>query len=236
MVNPKIWCCYQRGLTQLLLAISKYQTKGISKFITKQSCNLAYDFSDALEEAWQLPTEKERKKVIKRLLLKWHPDKNIGNEIFSTRITQFIQSEIERLEAGLPRPINIDPSNFTQGNPFAGSQSFQRNFEEAYKFFYEQMNQRGKAHGKQRERYKENFSREYTSTKTEYNFDVPPTFSSTNPQPSAAKNFFRQAQADLKAADNDFLGLRSGPSFEWVCFKAHQVRICEAFIEVVHVL
>ena len=179
-------------------------------------------FSDALEEAWQL-TEKERKKVIKRLLLKWHPDKNIGNEVFSTGITQFIQSEIDRLEQGLPRPVHVDMSNFTPGNPFAGSQNFQRNFEEAYKFFFDQMNSRAKEHKKHRERYKENFSREYTSTKTEYNFDVPPSFSSTNPQPSAAKNFFRQAEEDLRSADNDFLGLRGGPAYDWVCFKAHQV-------------
>ena len=33
------------------------------------------EVSICLEEAWQLP-EAQRKKIIKRLLLKWHPDKN----------------------------------------------------------------------------------------------------------------------------------------------------------------
>ena len=54
------------------------------------------DVSDKLEEAWRLP-EKQRKKIIKRLLLKWHPDKNIGAEKLATVIMQHIQSEIDRL-------------------------------------------------------------------------------------------------------------------------------------------
>jgi len=48
------------------------------------------DVSDTLEEAWKL-AENQRKKIIKRILLKWHPDKNIGNEEFATIIMQHIQ-------------------------------------------------------------------------------------------------------------------------------------------------
>jgi len=71
----------------------------------------------------------------------------------------------------------------------------------------------------QRERYQENFSREYSAGRTDFN--VPPTFSSVNPQPAQAKRFLRQAQEDLRAADNDYDA--EEPAFEWVCFKAHQV-------------
>lgn len=182
------------------------------------------EVSDTLEEAWQLP-EGQRKKIIKRLLLKWHPDKNIGNEMFATIIMQHIQAEIERLELGLPRPSSFDASkfNFDPRNPFTSSESFQKNFASAYQFFFEQMNQRAKEHREQRERYQENFSREYSSGKGgDYNFDVPPTFSSANPQPAQAKRFLRQAQEDLRAADNDYDA--QDPAFEWACFKAHQVR------------
>jgi sacsin len=181
------------------------------------------DVSDQLEEAWKLP-EAQRKKVIKRLLLKWHPDKNIGNEEFATIIVQHIQAEIERLELGLPRPANFDNGDFDfdPRNPFTSSQSFQQNFASAYKFFFEQMNQRAKEHREQRERYQENFSREYSAGGRggDYNFDVPPTFSSVNPQPAQAKRFLRQAQEDLRAADNDYDA--QDPAFEWACFKAHQ--------------
>jgi len=50
---------------------------------------------------------------------------------------------------------------------------------------------------------------------------VPPTFGSVNPQPAQAKRFLRQAQEDLRAADNDYDA--EEPAFEWACFKAHQV-------------
>jgi len=180
------------------------------------------DVSDTLEEAWKL-SEGQRKKIIKRMLLKWHPDKNIGNEEFATIIMQHIQAEIERLELGLPRPANFNSENFNfdPRNPFTASESFQRNFASAYQFFFEQMNQRAKEHREQRERYQENFSREYSAGRADYNFDVPPTFSSHNPQPAQAKRFLRQAQEDLRAADNDYDA--EEPAFEWVCFKAHQV-------------
>ena len=181
------------------------------------------DVSDTLEEAWRLP-ENQRKKIIKRMLLKWHPDKNIGNEEFATIIMQHIQAEIERLELGLPRPANFNSTNFNfdPRNPFTASETFQRNFASAYQFFFEQMNQRAKEHREQRERYQENFSREYSAGRTDYNFGVPPTFSSVNPQPAQAKRFLRQAQEDLRAADNDYDA--EEPAFEWVCFKAHQVQ------------
>jgi len=177
------------------------------------------EVSDTLEEAWKMP-EPQRKKVVKRLLLKWHPDKNIGQEAFSTVITQHIQAELERLELGLPRPSHFDPSqfDFDPRNPFSGTSSFQQNFANAYKFFFEQMNQRAKEHREQRERYNENFSREYNGG---YNGDMPPTFSSANPQPAQAKRFLRQAQEDLRAADNDYDA--QDPAYEWTCFKAHQV-------------
>ena len=125
---------------------------------------------------------------------------------------------------GLPRPKTFENFDFDLDprNPFAASETFKANFYNAYQFYFEQTNQRAKEHREQRERYKENFSREY-SARAGYNFDVPPSFSSSNPQPAQAKRFLRQAQEDLRSADNDY-EVRE-PAYEWVCFKAHQVAI-----------
>jgi len=185
--------------------------------------DLCEEVSDCLDEAWTLP-EAQRRKVIKRLLLKWHPDKNIGDEQVATIVTQHIYAELERLAAGLPRESKFKEEmagfQFDPRNPFAQSESFKRNFYNAYKKFYEEADKRAKEHKEQRKRYEENFSREYSSAKTEYNFDVPPSFSSSNPQPAQARRFFRQAAEDLHAADNDYDAKE--PAYEWVCFKAHQ--------------
>lgn len=191
----------------------EYEPRNEEDVITTEK--VMEEVSDALEEAWQLP-ENQRRKVVKRLLLRWHPDKNIGNEEFATIITQHVQAELERLELGLPRPASFDPSqfDFDPRNPFSGSSSFQQNFAQAYKFFFDQMNQRAKEHKQQRERYRENFGQDYSG-------DSQSAYGS-NPQPAQAKRFLRQAQEDLRSTDNDYDAL--DPSYEWVCFKAHQVR------------
>ena len=186
---------------------------------------LLNNISDCLEEGWKLP-ESQRKKVIKRLLLRWHPDKNIGEEKVATIVTQHIYAEMERLEQGLPRPAQYEEEMsgfaFDPRNPFAQSETFKQNFYHAYQKYYEEANEKAKRHREQRKKYQENFSREYSASDADYsNFDVPPSFTSTNPQPAQARRFFRQAQEDLRAADNDYDGKE--PAYEWVCFKAHQV-------------
>ena len=50
---------------------------------------------------------------------------------------------------------------------------------------------------------------------------IPPSFCKRNPQPGEAHRWFRQARADLKAADKDLAA--DNPSYEWACFKCHQV-------------
>lgn len=55
----------------------------------------------------------------------------------------------------------------------------------------------------------------------------PPSSRALNPQPGLARNFLRQAEHDVAAAQNDNLGIgeegeRSG---QWACFKLHQVNV-----------
>ena len=52
-----------------------------------------------LQRIWRLP-EEERRKGIKRLYLKWHPDKN--DHKLATEAFQFLKQQISRLDAGLP--------------------------------------------------------------------------------------------------------------------------------------
>ncbi|KAL3881556.1 hypothetical protein ACJMK2_027982 [Sinanodonta woodiana] len=52
-----------------------------------------------LREAWT-KDETERRQIIKRLCLKWHPDKNPGNETLCTKVFQYIQYLIHKFEHG----------------------------------------------------------------------------------------------------------------------------------------
>jgi len=183
------------------------------------------DVTESLNAAWQLP-EAERRKVVRRLLLRWHPDKNIDDQDFATAVTQHIQAELDRLEG----KTGCDEEGYAADprNPFAGSESFQRNFADAFRFYFDQMNNRAREHRTQRDRYRENFAREYANTSATFNPPAggsnvpPPSFASCNPQPAQARRFLRQAQEDLRSASHDLNAEQ--PSYEWVTFKVYQVR------------
>lgn len=161
------------------------------------------DISRTLEDTWMLP-EAIRKQVVKRLILQWHPDKNPGNEVFCTEVFQHIKNEIERLEREELRRRS------GTGSPY-GSYG-------AYFSFWEV---RARRYNSQRQEYRENFTRHYGSwSHRSRSWEVPPSFCTTNPQPAQARRWFRQAEADLAAVDNDIATTK--PSFVWACFKCHQ--------------
>ena len=153
------------------------------------------EISDLLKDARRLPEEK-RRQIVKRLYLRWHPDKNIGDENFCTEAFQHIQKEIARLDG-------------SYGNCFAS------------------WGARAKEHGSQREVYKESLSKQYGSWESSAEHtswqNVPPSFCKKNSQPGEAARWFRQAEADLKSGASEVAF--NSPSYEWACFKCHQVKL-----------
>ena len=167
------------------------------------------EITKTLEEAWGL-SEDRRRQVVKRLFLLWHPDKNPGNEEFSTEVFQHIKNEIERLEReGWGRRERERSESYHYGGGSYG----------AYFGFW---GTRAREYRSRRREYQETYYRHYGTwghrTRT---WEVPPSFCETNPQPGQARRWFRQAEADLNAVAND---VHTGTaSYEWACFKCHQV-------------
>ena len=151
------------------------------------------EISESLQAAWRQP-EEIRRQIVKRLYLRWHPDKNLGEEEFCTKAFQHIQSLMSRL---------------------GGS----------YGSFFSSWEARAKEHGTQREEYRESFSKQYGSWESSSEHatwqNVPPSFCKQNSQPGEAARWFRQAEADLASGANEVAF--NGPSYEWACFKCHQV-------------
>ena len=77
------------------------------KSIKRQLCK-------ELREIWKLP-QSEKTKAIRRLYLKWHPDKNPDRPILAEEVFKFLQRQIERLERGLPLENPDEPA--TDGIP-----------------------------------------------------------------------------------------------------------------------
>jgi sacsin len=88
------------------------------------------EIREALTKAWGLP-HKLRRKVIRRLFLRWHPDKNPDNVEFAQEMFKFLLSEIKRMEV---EESNIDDScNFT--NLFTGWNRHARRERDTYNNF-----------------------------------------------------------------------------------------------------
>ena len=178
------------------------------------------EISGTLEEAWRLP-EDRRRQIVKRLFLQWHPDKNPGNEVLCTEVFQHIKNEIERLERSeLSRGESRRRESWT-----SDSQTHRG----SYGAFYCFWGTRARQYSAQRQEYRKSFFRHYGSSgyRTR-SWNVPPSFCTTNPQPREAQRWFRQARADLAAVENDITTVK--PSYEWACFKCHQVRLLHAIL------
>ena len=166
--------------------------------------------TEVLKMVWRLPTRRKRK-IIKRLFLQWHPERNIGDADLCKKVFQYLQNEIEKLER--------DDEESDQGS---------------YKSFYHVWTTRAELYCTQRQEYRAKFVKTYGSWEASTSHSrsgwVPPSFCKKNPQPGEARRWFRQAEEDLKAAQED---LRFGTTFyEWVCFKCHQVGwLCHLIVQ-----
>ncbi|KAI8499260.1 hypothetical protein Bbelb_230240 [Branchiostoma belcheri] len=150
------------------------------------------EVSNILEEAWKL-SEAERKKVVRRLYLQWHPDKNPDNVELATEVTKHILAEISRLERG-----SSFSSSFTRWNAYAGYHRHQR----------EQFH----------ERYR---GGDFSGWRTGSGQWVPPRSDGGGfPNPREAARWHRQAAADLRAARGNLNG--PDASYEWTCLMCHQ--------------
>ena len=124
-----------------------------------------------LEQAFK-HGEQYAKKVIKRLWLKWHPDKNLGNEEFCTEIFKFIQEQASHLRGD-------------SNDHFWSSEKSYRRYEQRGREFYQR---------------KTNFCRSSKRGFSWRNGHWKASNDTKNPQPGEARRWYRQAKCDLVAA------------------------------------
>lgn len=137
------------------------------------------EIKETLWEAWKLP-ENERRKVVKRLFLRWHPDKNIGCDI-THEVMQFLLNEIERMEKLFPSSWRDNVPDAKGKRAGEGASGFDE--------FFNQWNQRAR-----QERQSYNTFKRQTHQGTQY------AKRSSNPQRNEAKRWMNQGKDDLAAA------------------------------------
>ncbi|XP_063955000.1 sacsin-like [Lytechinus pictus] len=169
------------------------------------------EVSNQLEEIWELD-EEERKKAIRRMYLRWHPDKHPEErKIFATEVFKHLQNEIERLKAGRKRTGKAGNTGKSSSSDPRGGGSF---FDDD---FFEFMRNWAREEGRRRESYQRNF-RESGYFGNSRSRHCPPSFDDApEPDMPRASVWFKQAKSDLAASSNDF----DKEAYEWVCFKSY---------------
>ncbi|KAH3801221.1 hypothetical protein DPMN_154868 [Dreissena polymorpha] len=87
--------------------IEVFDTEPVTSMPFNETCERIMSM---LQEAFEHLSLQDRKRIIRRLIMKWHPDKNLGNEEYTTRVLNFIRHCIVRLERGENLIMNVEPS------------------------------------------------------------------------------------------------------------------------------
>ncbi|XP_047484066.1 sacsin-like [Penaeus chinensis] len=152
-------------------------------------------------EIWKVEDLRNRKQLLRRLMLKWHPDKNPEKVELATRVMQYIQSLLSRLERGEIISENESHNNFPRSQPSS---------------FYEDIFRSPPSY------YRE--PRSSSSGRSFYsNFRGPSPSSYRNqekmrmPDKPEARKWLKQAKHDLEEAER-----RRDGSDCWITYMCHQ--------------
>ena len=149
----------------------------------------------ALQAAWRLPPEL-RRKAIRRLYLRWHPDKNPDNVEFANEMMAFLLEQIRLME----QKEKENPENF--------------NFDEMFHCW-----------SKQASRENATFYNFRSHSSSSYSSFSPSMFRSaegyTSPDPPEARRWLTQAEGDLSTCQH--LRAASKPFDAMACFVSQQI-------------
>ncbi|XP_036432885.1 sacsin isoform X2 [Colossoma macropomum] len=150
------------------------------------------EIDQSLKEIWNMSPE-DKCKALRRLYLRWHPDKNLDNPDLANEAFKYLKNKIDELQQGKTKC-----STFSSSNDFRD--------------YWSRWNEEARSHRRGRERFYQNNSRQYYNFWSYYR-DTP------RPNREEAKRWYKQAQFDLNAAQSETTG-KGSP--EWCLFKVHQ--------------
>ena len=167
-----------------------------------------------LLDIWKLP-QKERDKAIKRLYLKWHPDKNPDQLDFAEEVFKFLKRQVERLQEGKALE---DPNEDTVPVPTARSGGYHSEYWSSYFREWDNTARNHHSYWRSEHNYRRHHSQPQQNPFDNFMHQGP------NERPEEAKRWVRQAEVDYRAL---CILLDQVSTFREVsgnvCFMAHQV-------------
>jgi len=159
--------------------------------------NALKEVRKALAEIWKLPEDK-RKKALKRLFLRWHPDKNMDMQDTANEVMKFIQNEWERLSRG---------GSASRENDSARAQP---DFSDFFRHWHQRARRQRSSYENFR-RHNPGFTGFASSSRRRY----------AGPDARLSKIWMSQSREDLRSVK--YLLSARDPLYYLVCFQCHQV-------------
>ena len=187
-------------------------------YTEKDKAAIFQEIEEALVDAWHISSDDFRR-VYKRLLLRWHPDKNQNSKL-CTEITKHIINFAMRLQSG-----NIDSTKIPSYRERYGDRHNRERYRRQWDDYVHKANNTSGNASQPRayptfdpEEFAERVRREtrYASG-SNWQDDNRPT-----PKPEMAKVWLTQAKNDLTAAKS-LMTVATSESYNWVCATSHQV-------------
>ena len=176
------------------------------------------EICEELKKIWKLPDDMKRK-AIKRMYLKWHPDKNLVNTKLAEEAFKFLKRQIERMEEGKPMEDPDEPEQSEDTTP-QGSR-FSSSFWESFFRTWDNT-----AHSHSHYQQKEWRNSDFSGTSHQSYPQSDPFgfsfFDPTAPDKDKARNWMRQAECDY-AALSILVNSCNPDVCANICFLAHEV-------------
>ncbi|XP_041369657.1 sacsin-like [Gigantopelta aegis] len=198
-----------------LYKFCRHKTTSSQELVLSSASPSSPDLNDVLKEirqtlknAWLHLDELDRQRVVKRLYLKWHPDKNDPDQQqLCTSVCQYIQFYVAKLNRGESIDDTEEKHSWTPPT-----------FESSW--FFTNMDRRSESQSNCYHSYQQRTRHSSYSSSGSYSFHSA-TRENAYPHLQEAKRWLRQATVDLEAAKKG-LSNPSYDAFNWICFKSHQ--------------
>ncbi|XP_028392629.1 sacsin-like [Dendronephthya gigantea] len=175
------------------------------------------EVAEALKEIWEGLPESERSSAIKRLIRRWHPDKNPHRTQLATEVTQFLLNEVERLKKGGIPGYHPETDNSRKPSRSGGHGTSTWDAGPNFWDFSSRYQQRSR---RQRDRYRDWSDHRYRGTDdysgTAYRRRTNNEFEPANRDES--ERWMRQSQKDFEGASC----LLQNEYYFLACFHSHQ--------------
>ena len=161
-----------------------------------------------LQEGWSL-SGADGRRVFRRLLFQWHPDRNRGHEEYTSRVFNFIKQSIQRLEecGRLTDEDEVDG----RSKDFSNS-TFNR--------MYNNINKRAQSYARA---YHDNLD-DYNRSNRTGNYNHRRSAAAAVRDPTEAKRWMQQSKRDFLSAKTFIVEAESPKAYNWICYMCHQVK------------